>query len=86
MKKLFGFTLIFTILLSLFSCKEPNTVTHDGIFIRSANKFQFEGHDYILFIRSTEMNGIVHDPNCPCWKFSGYVPMDYPGKVYEEEE
>lgn len=30
------------------------------------SKLSYSGHSYILFDGSTHLNGIVHDPDCPC--------------------
>lgn len=29
-------------------------------------KFQYNGHNYIMFSESKWANGVVHDPDCPC--------------------
>lgn len=29
-------------------------------------KFQYNGHNYLMFSKSKFSNGVVHDPDCPC--------------------
>ena len=30
------------------------------------NRFEYDGHKYILFFSGEIRNGFVHDPDCPC--------------------
>lgn len=30
------------------------------------NRFEYDGHKYILFYAGEAKNGFVHDPDCPC--------------------
>ena len=30
--------------------------------------FEYDGHTYLIFGRTTMTNGVVHDPNCTCHK------------------
>ena len=30
------------------------------------NRFDYDGHKYILFFSGEIRNGFVHDPDCPC--------------------
>ena len=30
------------------------------------NRFEYDGHKYILFYSGEVRNGFVHDPDCPC--------------------
>ena len=32
------------------------------------SKFNYSGHSYILFDGDSNLNGIVHDPDCSCHK------------------
>ena len=37
-----------------------------GTSVVSINRFEYDGHKYILFLSGESRNGFVHDPDCPC--------------------
>ena len=46
------------------------------------NRFEYDGHKYILFFSGEIRNGFVHDPDCPCYEQyinKGKTSSDYPG-------
>ena len=45
------------------------------------NRFEYDGHKYILFFSGEIRNGFVHDPDCPCHERyinKGKTSSDYP--------
>ena len=45
------------------------------------NRFEYDGHKYILFYSGEIRNGFVHDPDCPCHEQyinKGKTSSDYP--------
>ena len=45
------------------------------------NRFEYDGHKYILFFSGEIRNGFVHDPDCPCHEQyinKGKTSSDYP--------
>ena len=58
---------------TLTACHDESRIirTEDGSRVL-AEKFEFEGHHYIMFRSSSvgtydHITGFVHDPNCPCF-------------------
>lgn len=46
---------------------------YNNLYVR---KFTYEGHKYIRFqLNDGSRSGMVHDPNCPCFKGSSLVPV-----------
>lgn len=45
------------------------------------NRFEYDGHKYILFFSGEIRNGFVHDPDCPCHEqyINKGKTSDYPG-------
>ena len=35
-------------------------------YLMDISKFNYIGHSYIMFCGNESMNGIIHDPDCPC--------------------
>lgn len=49
--------------------KSPKSVEIEvGVTTLTPYEFKFKGHSYVAFDGFTRMNGIVHDPDCPCGK------------------
>lgn len=44
------------------------------------NRFEYNGHKYIMFKSGESRNGFVHDPDCPCHEQNGnkQETSDYP--------
>ena len=69
---------IIAMALCLFSCcdiekaegkesevKRENLYLKDNVHLM-VNRFEYDGHKYILFFSGEIRNGFVHDPDCPC--------------------
>ena len=50
----------------LMSACETNKEKVD--FPVRARSYTYEGHQYIMFLYNQYINGVVHDPDCPCHK------------------
>lgn len=53
-------------MLLLSACCETNKEKVD--FPVRARSYTYEGHQYIMFLYNQYINGVVHDPDCPCHK------------------
>ena len=45
--------------------KEEYLYLKDNVHL-VVNRFEYDGHKYILFFSGEIRNGFVHDPDCPC--------------------
>ena len=72
---------IITTALCLLSCcgiekaekaeKKESEVKRENLYLKDnahlvVNRFEYDGHKYILFFSGEIRNGFVHDPECPC--------------------
>ena len=49
-------------------CQVSNEAQEVKEIPMKARRFTYEGHRYIMFLYNVHMNGVVHDPDCPCHK------------------
>ena len=49
-------------------CQVSNEAQEVKEIPMKARRFTYEGHRYIMFLYNVHMNGVVHDPDCPCNK------------------
>ena len=82
MKKVIIFILICLLIISCSSIVHyDNTHTQDIEIIDNAYKFNYEGHDYIMFYHNSEFGqgfatGVVHSPDCICYTDGRYIDYD----------
>ena len=69
---------IMAMALCLFSCtdikraeEKESEVKRENLYLKDnvhlvVNRFEYDGHKYILFFSGEIRNGFVHDPDCPC--------------------
>ena len=55
-------------LLMSACCQVSNEAQEVREIPMRARRFTYEGHRYIMFLYNVHMNGVVHDPDCPCNK------------------
>ena len=53
--------------------RKESDVKKEYLYLKNAlhmhiYRFKYDGHKYILFYAGDNRNGIVHDPDCPCYE------------------
>lgn len=75
MKKVICIIAMALCLISCFDIKraeeKESEVKRENLYLKDnahlvVNRFEYDGHKYILFFSGEIRNGFVHDPECPC--------------------